>query len=368
MNITTSLKFAFQNVHKSRTHTHALLDSLQSGIDILFIQEAHFGLVRKTVSTTSELGDDVVGPVIHHAWKCIDKHQYFPTTQVVIYVNKRITNNHEIFMDPFLIPDANVLTIDIACNKSERKASFVCVYNPPRTNNSAIKALCMNLESIPNIAIIQGDFNLHSHDWNPAIIDAPDIANDLLNVITLSGLSLINTDGTPTWHHPSGRSLVIDLLFCHNSLLSHYHSCFLNNKEGRGSSDHSIFFFNFQKRTDYYGDEYIEQDSEAESEFLQKIANRIINESDNNNVEEAFHHIYAESHSAWLQHASRAKLGSNPTRWWDNDCQDAKDAYEEFRSNDNKKAYHKAIQTARSAYFQRRIHNMSALLRPWEGV
>ena len=141
---------------------------------------------------------------------------------------------------------------------------------------------------------------------------------------------LINTDGAPTWHHTSGRSSVIDLLFCHNSLLSHYHSCFLNDKEGRGSSDHSIFFFNFQKHVDYYGDEYIEQDSEAKSDFLHKIATQIIKESDNNNVEEAFQGIYSESHSAWLQHASRAKLGSNPTCWWDNDCQDTKDAYEEF--------------------------------------
>ena len=200
--------------------------------------------------------------------------------------------------------------------------------------------------------LIQGDFNLHSNNWNPTIIDAPDIANDLLNVITLSGLSLINTDGAPTWHHPRGRSSVINLLFCHNSLLSHYHSCFLNDKEGRGSSDHSIFFFNFQKCVDYYSDEYIKQDSKAKLDFLHKIATRIIKESDNNNMEEVFQGIYSESHSAWLQHASRAKLGSNPTCWWDNNCQDAKDAYKEFRSNGNKKLYHKAIQTTQSAYFQ----------------
>ena len=315
-----------------------------------------------------EQGDNVASPVILHAWKCIDKYQYFPSTQVAIYVNKQITNNHKIFMDPFLIPNTNILTVDIVCNKSECKASFICVYNPPWTNNSAIKALYLNLESIPNVTIIQGNFNLHSNNWNPTIIDTPDIADDLLNVITLSGLSLINTDGMPTWHHPSGKSSVIDLLFCHNSLLSHYHSCFLNDKEGQGSSNHSIFFFNFQKRTDYYSDEYIKQDSEAESDFSQKITTCIIKESDNDNVEEAFQHIYLESHSAWLQHTSRAKLGSNPTHWWDNDYQDAKDAYEEFRSNDNKKLYHKAIQTARSAYFQCRIHNMSTLLWPWEGV
>ena len=88
MNITPSFKFAFQNVHKSQTHTHALLDSLQNGINILFIQEAHFGLIRKTVSTTHEQGNDVTGPIIHHAWKCIDKYQYFPNTQVAIYINK----------------------------------------------------------------------------------------------------------------------------------------------------------------------------------------------------------------------------------------------------------------------------------------
>jgi hypothetical protein len=182
-------------------------------------------------------------------------------------------------------------------------------------------------------------------------------------------MSLVNTDGKATWHHPSGRTSVIDLLFCHNSLLSHYHSQFLSDSEGRGSSDHSIFLFNFQKHIDYFGNDYIPQDSEEEADFLRNIADRIITKADaDTNIEDAFHNIYKEAHAAWLCNAKRAKIGSNPTRWWNEECQDAKEAFERSRSRNNRKTYHKAIQTARSEYFQRRIQNMSALLKPWEGV
>jgi hypothetical protein len=139
MIITSTFKFVFQNVHKSRTHTHALLDSLQSGIDILFVQEASFKIVRKTVSTTCESSDDVVGPVIHHAWRCIDKHQSFPTTQVSIYINKRITHTHETFMDPFRIPDPNTLVVDITQLADSSTTSFICIYNPRELTTPPLK-------------------------------------------------------------------------------------------------------------------------------------------------------------------------------------------------------------------------------------
>jgi hypothetical protein len=108
-------------------------------------------------------------------------------------------------MDPFHIPDPNTLIVDITRLADSSTASFICIYNPPRTNNTAVKALCLSLESIPNAAIIQGDFNLHANEWDPTIIDMPEIANDLLNITALTDMSLVNMDGKAMWHHPSGH-------------------------------------------------------------------------------------------------------------------------------------------------------------------
>ena len=55
-----------QNVHnKSGKTVNNLLEQYANGADILFIQEAPFCHIRKTISTTSEEGDDVVGPPMH---------------------------------------------------------------------------------------------------------------------------------------------------------------------------------------------------------------------------------------------------------------------------------------------------------------
>ena len=67
---------------------HDLLETLKNSVDFLFIQEAPIYFVRKIPSMTSELGDDLIGPVIHRDWQCIDKCSAHPESQVAIYVNK----------------------------------------------------------------------------------------------------------------------------------------------------------------------------------------------------------------------------------------------------------------------------------------
>ena len=61
-----------QNVHKSGKTVQNLLEQYANAADILLIQEAPFRYIRKTISTTSEDGDNVVGPPIHAAWQVIN--------------------------------------------------------------------------------------------------------------------------------------------------------------------------------------------------------------------------------------------------------------------------------------------------------
>ena len=85
------IRYAFQNVQKSRKTMHDLLETLKNSIDFLFIQEAPIHFIRKIPSTTSELGDDLIGPVIHRSWQCVDNRSVHPQSQVAIYVNACFT-------------------------------------------------------------------------------------------------------------------------------------------------------------------------------------------------------------------------------------------------------------------------------------
>ncbi len=213
-NCLTGFKFLFQNVHKSRKTTHDLLEIHAGGTDFIFIQEANFGLVRHTISTTSEEGDPVVGPVHHKAWECVQKSETYTSTQVTIYVNKRILTTFSIFVDPHRIPHPNVLAIDISRILDSVTSTIINLYNPPQSGNSAVRHLIRALQSDDlNPAMIQSDFNLHHVEWEPEREQLNDsIAEELLETITEKDMDLVNNDGDATWHHPDGRGSVLDLV------------------------------------------------------------------------------------------------------------------------------------------------------------
>ena len=213
-NCLTGFKFLFQNVHKSRKTTHDLLEIHAGGTDFIFIQEANFGLVRHTISTTSEEGDPVVGPVHHKAWECVQKSETYTSTQVTIYVNKRILTTFSIFVDPHRIPHPNVLAIDISRILDSVTSTIINLYNPPQSGNSAVHHLIRALQSDDlNPAMIQSDFNLHHVEWEPEREQLNDsIAEELLETITEKDMDLVNNDGDATWHHPDGRGSVLDLV------------------------------------------------------------------------------------------------------------------------------------------------------------
>ncbi len=130
-NCLTGFKFLFQNVHKSRKMTHDLLETQAGGTDFIFIQEANFSLVRHTISTTSEEGDPVIGPVHHKAWECVQKSETYANMQVAIYVNRRILTTFSIFVDPHRIPHPNVLAIDVSRILDGVTSTIINLYNPP---------------------------------------------------------------------------------------------------------------------------------------------------------------------------------------------------------------------------------------------
>ncbi|KAF8670685.1 hypothetical protein AX14_005823 [Amanita brunnescens Koide BX004] len=195
----SSIRYAFQNMQKSRKTMHDLLETLKNSVDFLFIQENPIHFVRKVPSTTSELGDDLIGPVIHRSWQCVDNRSVHPQSQVAIYVNVRFTSSYQLF--PVFNPaiDPNVLVLCV-CHNQKRSDFFhlINIYNQPGTWHSTVESLLRIALTLANLAIVQGDFNLHLPLWDPAISHVSGLGKRLFYSFSDLELNLTNDEGDAT--------------------------------------------------------------------------------------------------------------------------------------------------------------------------
>ncbi|KAF8659199.1 hypothetical protein AX14_007642 [Amanita brunnescens Koide BX004] len=198
---------------------HDLLETLKNSIDFLFIQEAPIHFVRKLPSTTSELGDDFVGPVTHRNWQCVDKRAIQPDSQVAIYVNVRFTSAYQLFPLFDISIDPGVLVLCV-CHNAAPSLYFnvINVYNRPGTRHSAIESLMSLIPTLTNVAVVQGDFNLHSPLWDPMVSSTSGLGERLFYTLSDLELNMANDEGDATWTNHHGAQSVIDLLFYHDVL------------------------------------------------------------------------------------------------------------------------------------------------------
>ena len=361
------IRYAFQNVQKSRKTMHDLLETLKNSVDFLFIQESPVNFVRKVPSTTSEAGDDLVGPVIHRNWQCVDKCSVQPKSQVAIYANTRLTSSYQLF--PIFDPNIDLGVLAVCVRHNTMPSLFfhiINIYNRPSTHHSAIESLLRLAPTLANIAVVQGDFNLHSPLWDPAFSSASGLGERLFYSLSDLELNLGNDDGDATWTNRHGARSVIDLVF-YNDVLARISPQTIVDITSRGRSDHAIIFLAFGRQSPHWGRPYIAHDSEEEAAFLQKLANAIISNC-HLDPEAAGDHIVALANAAWSDHSKTPRMDSNPNSWWTDDCQLAKDKFLLHRSRSNLNAYNAATKTARQNYFMHKIDLMTENNAPWEGV
>ena len=156
-----------QNVHKSGKTVKNLLEQYANAADILFIQEAPFPHIQKTVSTTSEEGDVVDGPPIHAAWQAVHCFERHPKTQVCSYVNCRLLSRFQLSLDLAINTEPNVLLLTLSSCLGAHSATFGNVYNPPRSADHAVKALLRLMPLVKDLKLLVGDFNIKSVEWDP---------------------------------------------------------------------------------------------------------------------------------------------------------------------------------------------------------
>ncbi|KAF8631957.1 hypothetical protein AX14_010869 [Amanita brunnescens Koide BX004] len=244
--------------------------------------------------------------------------------------------------------------------------TIICVYNPPKTHNSAIHSLFTVLSRFPDALIVQGDFNLHSGIWDPSRINSPPISIEFFNHLSDESFGLANDEGAPTWTNRRGASSVLDLVFIKDSLATLHPDTFVN-LQGRGRSDHALITLIFGS-TEHWGRPYIPSGEEEEERFVKDLSDSLIARSKLLDVEAACEQIGKDIFDSWNRNSKAPKVGASSTAWWTAECQHVKDRYLEARTHDNLKAYNTATKTARSDFFNRKIDLMTANDSPWEGV
>ena len=367
-----NMRYLFQNAHKSRKTVHDLLDSRRNAIDILFIQEAPVNFVCKVPSSTNPEGDDLVGPVIHKAWVCVDRRLAFPDSAVAIYVNKRLTNSYQLFPVERASIHQDILFLRLKHNFLKGHDFTVCnVYNRPGACNAAVTSFMQMLPSFPDLAVVEGDFNLHSPIWDATVTKGSPTALALYVTLSEAGLNLMNDEYQPTWTNRRGSESVIDLLFVNDQLLT-YEPFIEVSLDSRGRSDHAILSCLFGSQLAKPGKPYIAKDSEEEDEFCFFLGSALASLPGllaTMGMEDTCQQLSMLLADKWNSLA-KTPITSRPhgTSWWNDQCQAYKDAYDIDRSKENLKAYNAVTRKARMAFFEEKIAIMTAIKKPWEGV
>lgn len=234
-----------------------------------------------------------------------------------------------------------------------------------KTKKKAILSLLTVAPTLPNIAVVQGDFNIHSPLWDPAVTATSGLSERLFNTFSDLELNLTNDDGDYTWTNRQGHASVIDLIFC-NDLLARLSPQAIVDMEGRGRSDHAILFLAFSKQSPHWGWPYIARDSEEAAYLADVTAALIANASRHPN--DACLNIALAIENAWSAHSKLPRTDSNPNSWWNDSCQSAKDHYILHRTRANLSAYNAATRRARQEFFMHKINSMTANNAPWEGI
>ena len=319
------MRYLFQNVHKSRKTVHDLLDSRRNEIDLLFIQEAPINFVRKVPSATNPEGDDLIGPVIHKAWICVDRRLAFPDSAVAIYVNRRLSNSYQLFPleRPSVHQDVLVLSLKHNFLKGH-DFSVVNVYNRLGAKNAAVLSFIQALPMTSDIAIVEGDFNLHSPLWDTGVTRGSPTALALYSALSEAGMNLMNDEFLPTWTNRRGSESVIDLLFVSDRLLG-VEPFIEVSLDNRGHSDHAVISCLFGSQLPWPGRPYIPKDSEEEDEFcffLGSVLAALPNLGDPLNVEDTGQGLMTLIDEKWNSLA-KTPITSRPhgTSWWNDQCQ-----------------------------------------------
>ncbi|KAF5380151.1 hypothetical protein D9615_006148 [Tricholomella constricta] len=236
------------------------------------IQEPPWNFIRRTVSATNPEGEAVVGPPIHPDWMVIFRRPKGEgdRPRVMTYVNKRLAAMRPAFRTD-LADHRDILVLTL-WGEDNTPLHYINVYSDQ--NSTAINWLCDNVERLPQLQCMAGDFNCHSSVWDPRHEGNNHVATSLIDAASDLGVEVsVQPVRTPT-HFPHARGLVasvIDLMFLpQDRLVGLTHEV---RTDWIGPSDHAPLCVTLPIRATEVASERLAmpKGSEEESSFLQAL-------------------------------------------------------------------------------------------------
>ena len=212
------IRFFQNNVNRSNTLTHALLNSMCGKCEVILIQEPWRGRIGTARNDRDPSGSEIFGEPQQRNWL-----QFIPVpsdvgrdspSRVSVYVSKHVPSLR-VSQRTDLIEHPDILALQFSLGNKE--LLVINIYN-----DSAGSALgILTSADLPDVpTIVTGDFNLHhalwSRDDNPPPRSGR--AEDFITWAEANKLNLINQRGEATFFRP-GVSSILDLTWANDLAL-----------------------------------------------------------------------------------------------------------------------------------------------------
>ena len=214
----TDIRFFQNNVNRSNTLTHALLNSMCGKYEVILIQEPWRGRIGTARDDQNPNGSEIFGEPQQRNWL-----QFIPVpsdvgrdspSRVSVYVSKHVPLLR-VSQRTDLIEHPDILALQFSLGNKE--LLVINVYND--SSGSALEVLTN--AALPDVpTIITGDFNLHHALWSRDDNPPPSTgrAEDFITWTETKRLNLLNQRGEATFFRP-GVSSVLDLTWANDRAL-----------------------------------------------------------------------------------------------------------------------------------------------------
>ncbi|KAF5376109.1 hypothetical protein D9615_007779 [Tricholomella constricta] len=361
------------NVNRNYELVSNILEERKSSFDLLLIQEPPWNFIRRTVSATNPEGEAVVGPPIHPDWMVIFRRPKGEDDRprVMTYVNKRLAAMRPAFRTD-LADHRDILVLTL-WGEDNTPLHYINVYSDQ--SSTAINWLCDNVERLPQLQCMAGDFNCHSSVWDSRHEGNNHVATSLIDAASDLGVEVsVQPVRTPT-HFPHARGLVpsvIDLMFLpQDRLVGLTHEV---RTDWIGPSDHAPLCVTLPIRATEVASERLAmpKGSEEESSFLQALliyikSMDISNIDTRDALEDLIAGLARACNDAWNSNAKTVKVNTRSKAWWNADCATAMRQYRQSRSPADYGALRRATKAAKRQFFDERIETIATKnKRPWD--
>ncbi|KAJ3522438.1 hypothetical protein NMY22_g11892 [Coprinellus aureogranulatus] len=361
------------NIAKNFRDLDVFLERNVNDFDVLFIQEPPWQLIRHAPSAVSREGTEVRGAPKHPQWiTMVRQPEEGSRPRVLTYVSQRLAPMRPAYRRE-LIDDRDVMVVSLYVGSDP--IYLMNVYSDDQ--HRGIELIAGRIESLPQMAIMAGDFNCHSSEWDPAVQHHRTTPILLVDTAARLGLEYAPPSNPgPTFvsrADPNVRS-VIDLMFLPPGDVIASAPERATNLQGESDHVPLTTLLPLDQVTRQHKGRTIKGGSDEEAAFIFQINTGLADLLHDlgpldtpEAVEELAQNIAGMFSGAWQVHSKGYTITVKSKPWWGETCQAAYDEYREDKSPDTRRVFRAAVRAAKREFFDEKVAEISIdHKRPWD--